>query len=91
MSHGFANMYAFGRARQGLMRAVVALQVLGLLGGRGNNRVAEVQATVDMKLEAEVFSPQWVEEFSADKLGCESGRVSYTWRTAGFGSNINSE
>ena len=73
------------------MGAVVALQVFGLLGGRGNNRVAEVQATVDMKLEAEVFSPQWVEEFSADKLGCESGRVSYTWRTAGFGSNINSE
>ncbi|CAM9114923.1 unnamed protein product [Laminaria digitata] len=38
---------------------------------------------------SEVFSPQWVEEFSGDNLGCELGRGLYTWRDAGFGSNIN--
>ncbi|CAM9235847.1 unnamed protein product, partial [Laminaria digitata] len=55
----------------------------------GNNRVAEAQPTVDMKGEAEIFSPQWVREYSGDNPGCELGRVSYTWRFSGFGSNIN--
>lgn len=90
-SHGIAtSMYAFGRSRQGLL---VVLQVFGLLGGRGSHRVAEAHPTVNMTVASniEVFSPQWAEEFSGHKLGCELGRVSYTWRYSGFGSNINSE
>lgn len=88
-SYNVASM--FSQPRQGLVGALTVLQVFGMLGGRGKNSVGEAQPTVDLKVEAEVFSPQWVEEYSADKLGCELGRGLYTWRPAGFGSNINSE
>ena len=83
-------MYAFGPSRQELL---VVLLVFVILGGRGNNKVAEAQTSVQMTraTNGELFSPQWVEDFSEHKLGCELGRVSYTWRPAGFGSNINSE
>ena len=85
-----ANM--FGQPRPGLRGALVVLQIIGLLGGAGCG-VAEAQTTVNMTVEttSEVFSPQWVEEFSGDNLGCELGRGLYTWRNVGFGSNINSE
>lgn len=92
VSHGIAhNMYAFCQPRRGLLWTLAVLQIFGLLGRRGNNRVTEAQPTVDMKGEAEIFSSQWVREYSGDNPGCELGRVSYTWRFSGFGSNINSE
>lgn len=82
----------FGRPRQGLLGAIVALQVVGLLGG-GGDMVEDAHPAEDMQVrnENQVFSPQWVEELSGHKLGCEMGRGLYTWRDAGFGSNINSE
>ena len=86
-------VYPFSPSRQGLL---VVLRLFVLLGGRGNNRVTEAHPSVQMTQATnnnsiELFSPQWVENFSRHKLGCELGRVSYKWRSSGFGSNINSE
>lgn len=83
-------MYASGRSQRGLLGII---QMLGMLGERGSNRIAEAQLAEDTEVKAvyQVFSPQWVQEYSGHQLGCELGRVSYTWRPAGFGSNFNSE
>lgn len=49
------------------------------------------QPGADMAIETKLFSEKWVEEYSGDDLGCEMGRGRYTWRSCGFGSNINSK
>lgn len=81
--------HAFGGPWKGLL---VVLQVFTLSEG-GHHRIAKAQPTVQMDdaTDSKLFSEQWVEDFSGHNLGCEIGRVSYMWRSAGFGSNINSE
>lgn len=42
--------------------------------------------------DAPVFSQEWLADFSSGSIGCHTGATNgYTWRRAGFGSNINSE
>ena len=88
--HNLTTM--FRRPRQRLLWTIVVCQLFGMLDGT-SDWVGQAQATANATVEntSEVFSPQWVEEYAGDKLGCEQGRGHYTWRLAGFGSNINSE
>ena len=62
----------------------------GVLGGRRHGVVA-ANVTEQMVTKSETFSPQWLEKYRGEKLGCDAGRGSYVWRHNGFGSNINSE
>ena len=40
---------------------------------------------------AELFSPEWLDEYGRGDSGCELARGSFMWRGQGFGSNINSK
>lgn len=42
-------------------------------------------------IEPYLFSPAWRQDFGEAEDLCRLGRGSYTWRTHGFGSNVNSE
>lgn len=64
--------------------------MLALLEGSGDTNAAG-QPTVTIQNEPNLFSQQWLDEYHEGNLGCVLGRGSFTWRTSGFGSNINSE
>lgn len=100
-------MHLLGRLSHGLLCGPVVLQFiegLGLLHGGWCVNAAALpseyltdeskivpQPGADMAIETKLFSEKWVEEYSGDDLGCEMGRGRYTWRSCGFGSNINSK
>lgn len=52
---------------------------------------AAAQPTETTTVKPRLFSQQWVDEYHDGKLGCVMGRGWYSWRGAGFGSNMNSE
>ena len=82
----------FGQPLQGLLGALAVVHAFGTPEW-GGNTIAEADPTEDIKVEpvGPLFSSQWAQKFSEDNPGCDLGRGLYTWRPAGFGSNINSE
>lgn len=69
----------FGRLKRVVAWALAVLQVFSILRGAGG-MVGQAQGTHNMTVEdvSDVFSPQWVEEYSGDNIGCEQGRGHYT-------------
>lgn len=80
----------FAQLRRRLVRVLPILQALCILHTSCTKGAGAIPAA-HMQFEAELFSPDWVEEFAADEVGCVKARGLYTWRRSGFGSNINSE
>eukprot|EP00904_Undaria_pinnatifida_P002353 jgi/Undpi1/12118/HiC_scaffold_5.g01794.m1 len=78
----------FCRTNKILLGTLFVFWIFDPLRGSAN-RDAEAHPMEEIKEKTELFSPQWVQEFSSDKLGCEQGRGLYNWRHDGFGSNIN--
>lgn len=71
----------------------VSLLTAFLLWGGATGATASDVHTEDVVLDTSIvkFSPEWMQKYDADDVGCAMGRGSYTWRPYGFGSNMNSE